>query len=60
MPVSAELMAILACPKCKGQLKLVDNPEGFLCEACRLVYGIEDDIPNFLIEEARSLDGEAR
>jgi uncharacterized protein len=52
MPVSPELMEMLACPKCKGELKVVDNPDGFLCEACRLIFGIEDGIPNFLIEEA--------
>lgn len=52
MPVSPELMEILACPKCKGKLTVSETPKGFLCDACRLVYGVEDDIPNFLIDEA--------
>jgi hypothetical protein len=31
--------------------------DGLVCEACRLVYEIRDDIPIMLIEEARPLDG---
>ena len=54
MPVSKELIEILACPKCKGPLEQVDVPEGFGCEACNLLYKVEDDIPNFLIDEASS------
>jgi uncharacterized protein len=52
MPIRAELIDILACPKCKGALVQIDEPEGFGCAACNLFYKVEDDIPNFLIEEA--------
>ena len=55
MVVSPELLEILACPKCKGPLKASDSPDGFVCAECQLLYKIEDDIPNFLIEEAVSL-----
>ena len=48
------LLAILACPKCRGELELVsrESREGLSCQACALVYPIEEDIPVLLIEEA--------
>jgi uncharacterized protein YbaR (Trm112 family) len=55
MALSKELLDILACPKCKGPLKLSDAGDGLICEHCRLFYRIEDDIPVMLIEEARPL-----
>ena len=53
MALSKELIEILACPKCKGPLTQVETPEGFGCPACNLLYKTEDDIPNFLISEAK-------
>jgi uncharacterized protein YbaR (Trm112 family) len=50
-----ELLDILACPKCKGPVKLRADESAFECQACRLAYAIVDQIPNFLIEEARPL-----
>lgn len=55
MAVSQELMEILACPKCKGEVKLNDKKDAIVCESCRLVYEIRDDIPIMLIEEAKPL-----
>jgi hypothetical protein len=52
MPLSPEVIEMLACPKCKGPLEQTTEPEGFGCKACNLLYKTEDDIPNFLIEEA--------
>jgi uncharacterized protein YbaR (Trm112 family) len=54
MPIDPKLKEILACPKCKGALDDVEEPEGFGCPSCNLLYKVEDDIPNFLIEEAVS------
>jgi len=48
--IAQELIDILACPKCKGALRLLDA--GLLCEPCALLYPIRDDIPIMLIEEA--------
>jgi uncharacterized protein len=53
MALSQDLIDILACPKCKGSLRLQPDQSGFICEACKLLYPVVDDIPNFLIEEAR-------
>jgi uncharacterized protein len=55
MPVSQELLDILACPKCKGDLHLTSAQDGLACEACKLVYPIKEDIPIMLIEEAQPL-----
>lgn len=55
MPIDKELLAILACPKCKGDIKLTDKGDGLVCEACKLMYPIKDDIPVMLIDEAVKL-----
>ncbi len=54
--IKKELLEILACPQCKGQVKLNDQQDGLICEKCRLLYEIRDDIPIMLIEEAQKLD----
>jgi len=54
--IKKELLEILACPKCKGEVKLNDENNGLICEKCRLLYEIRDDIPIMLIEEAKKLD----
>ncbi len=58
MPVSKELLEILACPKCKGDIRLKEDESGFICDACKLMYPIKDDIPIMLIDEAIKLDEE--
>jgi len=54
--ISDELLEILACPKCKGDLILDEINSGLICEPCRLFYKIEDGIPIMLIDEAIPLD----
>ena len=56
MPVDKQLMELLVCPKCKGDLRIKDDQSGLICEHCRLLYRIEDDIPVMLIDEAVDLD----
>jgi uncharacterized protein len=58
MAISQELLEILACPKCKGDIYLNEVKDGLICEKCRLVYEIKDDIPIMLIEEAKPLQRE--
>ena len=57
MPLSKELLDILACPKCKGDIVLNRAKNGLICKACRLVYEIKDDIPVMLIDEALPYQG---
>ena len=52
MAIDKELLDIMACPKCKGDIQLNERGDGLICQACRLVYPIKDDIPVMLIEEA--------
>lgn len=56
MALNKELLAILACPKCKGDIHLTPKEDGLVCEKCRLVYEIRDDIPIMLIDEAKPLE----
>ena len=56
MMIKQELLDILACPKCKGPVQLTEKSDGLVCETCRLVYEIRDDIPVMLIDEAKPLD----
>ncbi len=52
MALSKELLEILACPKCKGDIFLNRAGDGLICKACRVVYPIREDIPVMLIDEA--------
>ena len=49
-----ELLDILACPKCKGDLDYDKENQKLICNNCRLKYEIKDDIPIMLIDEAES------
>jgi len=52
MPISPDLLAILVCPACKGDLVYDATAETLTCNACRLRYRIVDDIPVMLPDEA--------
>lgn len=54
--LNKELLDILACPKCKQPVKLNQEETGLVCEKCRLLYEIRDNIPFMLVDEAKPLD----
>ena len=56
MAISKELLDILACPQCKGEVTLTAAGDGLECRQCKLLYPIKDDIPIMLIDEARRLE----
>ncbi len=56
MAIHKDLLQILACPKCKGKICLNEAGDGLICDRCRLLYEIRDDIPIMLIDEAKKLD----
>ena len=56
MGIKKELLDILACPKCKGDLTLTEKGDGLICKVCLLRYPIRDDIPIMLIDEAETID----
>jgi tetraacyldisaccharide 4'-kinase len=56
--MDARLLDILACPVCKGPLRLVRESAGaqLVCHADRLSFPVRDGIPVMLEEEARVLE----
>ncbi|MDH7500451.1 MAG: Trm112 family protein [candidate division NC10 bacterium] len=50
--IDPELLKILACPACKGEVYWAEEKERIICKACGRRYPIQDGIPVMLIEEA--------
>lgn len=48
--IDKELLNIMACPVCKGDVKLEN--EKIVCIKCKRRYPIRDGIPIMLIDEA--------
>ncbi|MBT0654224.1 Trm112 family protein [Geomobilimonas luticola] len=55
MALSRELLAVLACPGCRGEVRLLEDESGLVCPACRLKYPVRDDIPVMLVDEAEEI-----
>ncbi|MDH5201840.1 MAG: Trm112 family protein [Nitrospirota bacterium] len=52
MTINKDLLDILACPKCKGEITLSEKEDGLICNNCKLLYPIRGGIPVMLIDEA--------
>jgi hypothetical protein len=52
MALNKELLDILACPKCKGDLEQTEEQDGLICRQCQVVYPVREDIPIMLVDEA--------
>lgn len=50
--IDKEFLEILACPACKGEVRLDEAGERIICQACGRRYPIRDGIPVMLIDEA--------
>jgi hypothetical protein len=57
--VDKELLEILACPKCKSEVRLDESVQRIICTSpmCALRYPIRDGIPVMLIDEAEKPSG---
>jgi uncharacterized protein YbaR (Trm112 family) len=55
LAIDQDLLDILVCPKCKGDIYLNERQDGLICDRCGLLYEIRDDIPIMLIEEAKPI-----
>ena len=53
--ISQELLQILACPACGGDLVYDEKNQELLCDQSRLAFKVIDGIPVMLIDEAREL-----
>ena len=52
MTVPRQLLDILVCPKCRGELEYREQESALLCLHCKLRYEIREGIPIMLIDEA--------
>jgi uncharacterized protein len=52
--ISAELLALLVCPKCRNAVTVVNDEVH--CQSCALAYPIKDGIPVMLVDQARDLE----
>ena len=58
MPVDKELLDILACPNCRGDVEYREQDSEIVCVGtCRYRYPVRDDIPVMLIDEAIKPEG---
>jgi uncharacterized protein YbaR (Trm112 family) len=53
--LAPQLLAILVCPRCKGELEYREQEASLVCHGCALRYPVRDDIPVMLIDEATPL-----
>jgi uncharacterized protein len=49
--IKKELLEILCCPKCKGDLLYKPEENLLVCKACGKQYDVKDDIPIMLVDE---------
>jgi uncharacterized protein YbaR (Trm112 family) len=56
MSINKELLDILACPKCKNDVRLSKDEKFIVCDTCKLLYEIKEDIPIMLIDEAKEVE----
>ena len=55
MKIDSWLLEILACPNCRGELKVDETAEELVCAGtCKYAYPVRDDIPVLLVDEART------
>jgi len=46
--IKKELLAVLACPTCKGDLKYIKTENKLFCAKCKVNYPIKEGIPVLL------------
>jgi uncharacterized protein len=58
MAVDKELLDILACPNCRGEVEYREEEDLIVCVGqCGYRYPVRDDIPVMLIDEATKPEG---
>lgn len=48
--ISPDLLAIMQCPQCAGDLAEQEKPPALVCQKCGHAYPVTDGIPNMVIE----------
>ncbi len=54
--ISADLLAIMQCPACTGELAERREPPALVCGSCGHAYPVRDGIPVMLIEDQGGAD----
>lgn len=53
MAVDSDLIEILRCPNCKGEIEYREQEQIIACVGeCKYKYPVVEDIPHMLIDEA--------
>jgi uncharacterized protein YbaR (Trm112 family) len=52
MAVDKDLLEILACPNCRGEVDYDESAEIIECRQCHFRYPVRDGIPVMLVDEA--------
>ena len=55
MTLNKKLLEILICPQCRGKVRLDEKMGGIVCDHCKLLYEVKDDIPVMLVQEAKKI-----
>jgi uncharacterized protein len=55
MTLNKKLLEILICPQCRGKVRHDEKLNSIICDKCKLLYEIKDDIPVMLVEEAKKI-----
>jgi uncharacterized protein len=55
MSLNKQLLEILICPQCCGKVRFDENMNGIICDQCKLLYEVKDEIPVMLVEEAKKI-----
>ena len=50
------LLDILACPSCKGDLSYDKKAQELICQKEKLAYPVKDGIPVLITTDARKID----
>ena len=54
--LSRELLEILACPVCKGDLLYEEDKKRLVCKRCGVYYEIREGIPVLLPDSGKPLE----
>lgn len=55
MSLNKKLLEIIICPQCRGKIRYDEKLNGIICDQCKLLYEVKNDIPVLLVEEAKKI-----
>lgn len=53
--LSNDLLNILVCPVCKGELHLAEGKQKLQCQPCGLEFPVKNGIPVMLVDQAERI-----